>query len=98
MTTDSAVDARAHARAMIERALIPDNGRGGVSAAFDQLEKRLRQPYAQALTDEDRDDIRAYVNARVDALHELLNRTPERVWSQSNDDDALAELKDGLRK
>jgi hypothetical protein len=69
---------------MVERALIT----GGVGAAFDQLETRLRQPYARALNDEDRDDIRAYVNARVDSLLELLNRTaPDRVWSQSNTDD-----------
>jgi hypothetical protein len=87
MTTDSAVDARAHARAMIGHALISDKGAGGIGAAFDVLETRLRQPYARALTEDDRDDIRTYVNTRVDQLFDMLTRTVgnDSVWSQDND-------------
>ena len=82
MTTDSAVDARAHARVLIGRAL------KSTGAAFDTLEKRLRLPYAQALTEEDRDDIRAYVNVHVDSLFELLRRHgPEPVWTDDSDTD-----------
>ena len=81
MTTDSAVDARAHARALIGRALKT------TGVAFDTLEKRLRLPYARALTEEDRDDIRAYVNAHVDSLFELLRRHgPEPVWTDDTPD------------
>ena len=83
MTTDSAVDARAHARAMIGRALTSEGGHGGLGAAFDMLETRLRRPYARALTEEDRADVRSYVDARVVALYELLERAgaPDTLWS-----------------
>jgi hypothetical protein len=82
MTTDSAVDARADARARIERALVPRDGHGGLAAAFDVLETKLRQPYARALTDEDRQAIKAFVNNRVDELFAAINRLePGTLWS-----------------
>lgn len=77
MTTDTAGAAQAHARVMIDRALT----KGGIKAAFDQLETRLRR-YGKDLTDEERRDVQAYVNAKVDSLNELLHRLePEQVWS-----------------
>ncbi len=86
MSTSIAASARAHARAMIERALISERGAGGVAAAFDQLERRLRR-YGPALTAEDFDDIRSYMTARMGAVCELLTpRPPDRVWSESNAD------------
>lgn len=83
MTTAPQQDARATARAMIERALIPEKGQGGVAAAFDQLEGRIRK-YGRALTDDDRQDILAYLTARMDVIVELLQHVgvPDHVWSQ----------------
>ena len=85
MTTSSEVDARANARAMIGRALIPEKGQGGIAAAFDQLETRLRR-HGPALTDHDRQDILAYLRARMDAVVDLINQAevPDRVWSDTN--------------
>jgi hypothetical protein len=73
---------------MIGRALIPDHGQGGIASAFGQLETRLRQPYARALTEEDRQHIRAYLTARMDVIVDLLNHVavPDRVWP---DDDPI---------
>lgn len=82
MTTEPAGDARATARAQIGYALITDKNKGGMGAAFDLLEHRLRR-YATALTDKDRADVRAYLNARMDTIVDLLNQAeaPDRVWS-----------------
>ena len=66
MTTSTTADARANARAMIERALTPEKGQGGIVAAFDQLESRLRR-YGPDLTVDDLDDIRAWLVAHIDA-------------------------------
>lgn len=91
MTTEPQQDARAHARAMIQRALIPEKGQGGIVAAFDQLEGRLRR-YGPALTSKDRADVRAYLTARMDNVIDLLNQVevPDRIWSdQLTMDDAL---------
>jgi hypothetical protein len=77
-------DDRAKARDLVGRALIPDGGQGGVAGALDQLETRLRQPYARALTADDLDDVRSYLTARMDVIFELLApRPPDRVWSDN---------------
>jgi len=82
MTTDPAVDARANARAMIGRALIPEKAQGGIAAAFDQLESRLRR-YGPDLTPDDRADVLAYLRARMDAIVDIANQVevPDRIWS-----------------
>jgi hypothetical protein len=68
---------------MIGYALITDKHKGGLGAAFDLLEARLRR-YATALSDHDRADVRAYLNARMDTIVDLLNQAeaPDRVWSE----------------
>jgi hypothetical protein len=85
MTTEPAGNARADARATIGRALIPDKGQGGIAAAFDVLESRIRR-HGGELTNDDRADVRAYLNARMDTIVDLLNQveTPDRVWSDTN--------------
>lgn len=84
MTTDPAADARAHARAQIERALTPDKRQGGMIAALEQLETRLRR-FGPALTADDLNDIRAWLVAHVDPIYELLApRPPDSVWSEAN--------------
>lgn len=76
---------RAKAREMIERALVTRNGHGGLGAAFDQLERRLRQPYASALTEDDCQAIRDYLTVRVESALALLERRGVRpdysLWS-----------------
>lgn len=81
MTTSTTQDARAHARAQIQRALVPDKRQGGLIAAIEQLESRLRK-YGDALTADDLNDIRAWLVAHIDPVYELLApRAPDRVWS-----------------
>jgi hypothetical protein len=77
MTDDG--DQRQRARELVGKALIPDAGQGGIAGAFDQLETRLRQPYARALTADDLDDIRSYLTARMDVIFELLAPRPPRL-------------------
>ena len=86
MTTEPAGDARATARAQIGNALIPPKGQGGIAAAFDVLEGRIRR-HGPALTDGDRADVRAYLNARMDTIVDLLNQAeaPDSVWSQDDE-------------
>jgi hypothetical protein len=84
MPTSTAADARAHARALIERALITPAGQGGLSAAIDQLEGRLRR-YGTDLTADDLNDIKSYLVATLDPIYELLApRAPNQVWSDTN--------------
>ena len=84
MTTEPAVDARAQARAMIERALTPDKAQGGMIAALNALETRLHR-YGPALTPDDLADIRAWLTTHLDPIYELLTpRAPDRVWSDTN--------------
>ena len=84
MTTSTAADARANARAQIERALTPPKGQGGMIAALNALEARL-QRYGPALTPDDLDDVRAWLVAHIDPIYELLApRAPDRVWSDTN--------------
>ena len=82
MTTEPAGDARATARATIGYALITDKNKGGLGAAFDVLETRIRH-HGTALTDKDRTDILAYLQARTDTIIDLLNQSeaPDHVWS-----------------
>jgi hypothetical protein len=69
---------------MIERALTPDKAQGGIIAAFDQLEGRLRR-YGPDLTPDDLADIRAWLTTHIDPIYELLTpRAPDRVWSDTN--------------
>lgn len=84
MTTDPQQDARATARAMIGRALIPDKAQGGIAAAFDVLEGRLRR-YGPDLTEDDRADVLGYIHARMDAIVDLLNHieAPAHIWSDT---------------
>ena len=85
MSIETDATERAKARDMVGKALIPENRAGGIAGAFDQLEVRLRQPYARALTLDDLNDIRSYLTARMDTILELLTpRAPEQVWSDGN--------------
>jgi hypothetical protein len=84
MTTSTDTDARGHARAQIENALIPPKRQGGMLAAIEQLEARLRR-YGPQLTADDFDDIRSWLAAHIDPVYELLApRAPDRVWSDNN--------------
>ena len=78
---------RRHAREMIGAALITEKGKGGLSGAFDVLETRLRQQYAFSLTETDRNDVRAYISARVERVFELLGRSAPDVWTDDEEPD-----------
>ena len=86
MTTEPAVDARATARAMIERALTPNKAQGQASSPPLTPSKAGCTATGPTLTPDDLADIRAWLTTHVDPIYELLApRAPDRVWSDTND-------------